>query len=72
MFSGILENPLGLEGGGRACIELISYNTDISIILRKSHLYPHTHPHIFTLIKASSGQTYAADLLGAVKAISSR
>lgn len=52
MFSGILENPLGLEGGGRAGFELISYSTDIVSILRAAYLYPHTYPHIFTLIEA--------------------
>ncbi|CAH0352848.1 hypothetical protein SPH9361_02290 [Sphingobium sp. CECT 9361] len=52
MFSGILEVRLGLESGGRACIELISYSTDIVSILRSAYLYPHTYPHIFTLIEA--------------------
>ena len=71
-FLGILEDPLGLEGGGRACIELISYNAEIARILRAKHLYSHTYPHIFTLIKASSRKTYAGEQWSAVEAISSR
>lgn len=46
-FPGILENALGPEGGGRACIELEPYDYGFNILFLTLKIRPHTLPHIF-------------------------